>query len=353
MRSEMRDPIDAIRHLPGVRVHVEELPPAGHDAPNALVSVVSGIGESHYAAWTKAAITTTTLPSTLTQLERHRPGLARAPLLLSSYLTPAVTQRLLDEGIEFADGAGNMYLDGSAAYVLMLNRKPRHAPAMRGFTQADLKVIYALLAHPALRKSTVRALNSVTGVSLGKISGTVNKLVAADYLRRSPSGALLLREPMRLLERWDVGYLEQLRPKLSPSRWRLGKPMRLGEVANAARQLDGVLVGGEFAADALIGQLQPATLTLHVTPTTAKATAHRLRLRPADSAEDVVIINRFAPPLDTWDGPVQRELGPGARLAHAILVRAELLSMGDGRLREIAERLLDNVIAARIRDEVA
>lgn len=341
MNAERQASLDVLKALPGLEVTSEY---SGRE--RTLITVGSHAGRCTYAAYARRGVTTTTLPAVLAELERDRPSVNQPPLLLSPYLTPAVTQALLAERIEFADGAGNVFLDSPAAYVLVLGNKPDRTPRPNGLTAADLKLIYALLSRPALRRATQRELGAAAGVSLGKVSATLRQLEAAGHLYRVKSGALHLYEPAQLLGRWEFGYLEQLRPELAPSGLRLGKQATLESTLTQAAKLPGVLVGGEVAADAFTRYLKPAALTLHVPPGRAKAVAVGLRLPPADRDADVTLLERFVPPAGLEDPrSLDRFQGENPRnLAHPILVRAELLAHGDGRLREVADRLLDDII---------
>jgi len=335
-----------LQSLPGVTVRSESAPRHGGLHPDALVSLKSGTGESRYVAEVRSAVTTTLLPHVLAQLERLREAFNRAPLLLAPYLTPGVTRRLVDERVEFADGVGNVFLDGEAAYVLVLDQKRQREPSRTGFSAVALQLIYALLAHQEFLKATYRELSDKAGVSLGKISTTVRQLEDAGLVTRGRSGALLIRDARELLERWEVGYLERLRPRLSPTRWQLGKGGLLADAATAVRDLDDVLIGGEVAADAFLGQLQPGTLTLHVPEGQAKQVAVHLRLRPANGATDVVLVSRFATLLDLADPtdvPNVRRMET-IHYAHPLLVRAELLALDDSRLRQVAQNLLEELI---------
>lgn len=341
MNTEFQASLSVLRALPGLEVASE-----GPEQTRASVTISSRTGSCTYTVHTRRGVTTTTLPAVLAELERDRQYTSRPPLLLSPYLTPAVTERLLTERVEFADGTGNVFLDSPAAYVLVLGNKPDRTPRPDGFTATDLKLIYALLSNPALRRVTQRDLGAATGVSLGKVSATLHQLETARHSYRAKSGALLLYEPAHLLGRWEFGYLEQLRPKLVPSNWLLSKSGARESVLAHAATRPGVLVGGEVAADELTHYLKPAAMTLHVPKGQVKAVAIQLRLLPATSDPDVTLLERFVPQsqledlyaLDRFQGESNRNL------AHPILVRAELLNHGDSRLREVAERILDNVI---------
>lgn len=348
MLSEFRAPLATLEAFPGLELTLGDLEKALDDRQrvDATVTIRSRSGSCEYTVHAKRGVTTTTLPAVLATIERVQRQIERPPLLLSDYLTPAVTEKLLAEQVEFADGAGNVFLNSPAAYVLVLNKRPARKQSAGGFTATDLELIYALLSKPQLLKETYRDLRAATGVSLGKISATLNQLEAADYLFRGKSGALLLRDPAQLLERWEYGYLEQLRPKLKPSGWRLGKNTAIKDALAEVSKVPDFLVGGEVAADEFTHHLKPATLTLHVPRGKTKATAARLRLAPSDGDADVTMLERFGPPAGYGEAQaLDQSKGDNPRnLAHPILVRAELLALDDSRLREVAGRLLDTVI---------
>ena len=256
MSYEFQASLDVLDALPGLTVTLEE--------NGALVKLASRSGTCTYITDTRRGVTTSTLPAVIERLERVRQQAKRPSLLLSPYLTPAVTAKLLAERIEFVDGVGNIFLDSPAAYVLVLGYKPGREPRATSLTATDLKLLYALLSRPALRNTTYRDLSMKTGVSLGKVSEVLVKLKAAEHIYEGKSGALFLRDSEKLLERWEFGYLEQLRPKLIPSYWRLGKPIARERVLADAMTRPGVLLGGEAAADELTHYLKPAALTFHV-----------------------------------------------------------------------------------------
>ena len=338
MSYEFQASLDVLDTLPGLTVALEE--------NGVLVKLASRSGTCTYITDTRRGVTTSTLPAVMGQLERVRQQAKEPPLLLSPYLTPAVTEKLLAERIEFVDGAGNIFLDSPAAYVLVLGRKPGREPKTTGLTATDLKLLYALLSRPALRNTTYRDLSAKTGVSLGKVSEALVKLKAAEHIYEGKSGALFLRDSEKLLERWEFGYLEQLRPKLIPSYWRLSKPLAREHVLADAMTRPGVLVGGEVAADELTHYLKPTALTLHVPKGQIKAVAVQLRLLPAKDEPEITLLERFVPPAQFEEPYALDQFQSESRwnLADPILVRAELLAHGDSRLREVAGRILDDVI---------
>ena len=104
---------------------------------------------------------------------------------------------------------------------------------------------------------------------------------------------------------------------------------------------------GPTRLSAYLDAKQSLNLALHLAPTETKRAAVELRLRPSDAgAPDVIIIDRFLPALDRAD---EAFVAPSsAPIAHPILARAELLALGSDRLREVADRLRDQLILPKL-----
>lgn len=329
------DAFKTLESLPGLSLR--------HDREANHLDVASAAGATRYHLQRKATVTTTTLPALV---ERLAFADERRPLLLAPYLTPAVTDRLTREGIDFADAAGNIRLDGPAAYVLVLGRTLEEPPIGTGLSPTDLQLVFALLARPALRRATYRDLHEGTGVSLGAISNGIRRLQEMGYVRRHAK-SVVLRHPSELLERWEYGYLEKLRPRLHPTAYRFGKDATLESVVAAAADMKGVRIGGEVAADLMTRHLRPSTLTLHVAAGHVVDVARALRLPPSRTGEGSLnLLERFAPGVDAYRG----QATPGHRLIHPILVRAELLALDDARLRSVAQRLLHDIVLPEVKD---
>jgi hypothetical protein len=355
MQADLDPMLEALRRMPSLDVSVEELEAArGPTRANALISIRSPAGTSTYVAEVKRNVTTSTLAAIANQLGRQSQHFDRPPLLLAPYLTPGVTEQLVDKGIEFADSTGNVFLAGPAAYVLVLGKQPERGlgpGAGSGLTATSLKLIYALLVAPQLWRATYRDLREATGVSLGKISSTLGHLEKSGYVFRSPNGTLSPIEPSELHARWEYGYLEQLRPTLKPSGWVLHANDRMPDLLGRVDARSNALIGGEYAASIQTGYLNPTTIALHVPPGASKETAVGLRLRPADEGATVTLLERFVPVgkgRTAQQAALDQSTGADANLAHPVLVRVELLAHDDPRLRKTADRLLEDVIRPQL-----
>ena len=209
--------------------------------------------------------------------------------------------------------------------------------------------MFGLLCHTELLGAPLRHIAEATGLSLGKVSTTLRTLSELGSVQ-TRSRRRQLHDLDRLLRRWEVGYLEVVRPRLHPSNWRLASGMTLEDMQRRALALPDLLIGGEFAADALTKSLKPGSLTLHTAPGGTKRAAVELRLRPQDSAPpEVILVERFLTGLDQADANARANTA--IPIAHPILARAELLALGGDRLREVADRLRDEVILPRLRDD--
>ncbi len=336
------DALDALSRLPGLEIVHRPTLEGGAD----VVDVSTTAGTDRYVIEIRRRITSNVVPALLSHLEQRRAERPEPPLLLSDYVSPATAAQLERHGVAYADAAGNVHLDGPAAFMHIQGLRPTRTQHPKGLTATDLTLVFAILSRPSLVRDTMRDIAATTGVSLGKVSATLKALDALDLVR-TRARTRSLHDPQRLLQRWEIGYLETVRPRLNPTTWRLPSGTSLDEVHERARTLPDALVSGEYAAAALTRHLKPSSLTLHLAPTETKRAAVELRLRPSDAgAPDVIIIDRFLPALDVAD---EAFVAPSSTpIAHPILARAELLALGSDRLREVADRLRDQLILPRL-----
>lgn len=350
MRTLIDDCLETLANLPGLTVDCEMSPARpGEAQPDAIVTIHTAAGTDRYAAETKTQVTSQSVSSVLSHLTHLGTADGTRAMLLTTYATPAVADALAARGIAYADTVGNAHLNGPAAYALIRGHRAKRTSARSGLTATDLDLVFALLSRPNLLEAPLRRIAEATGISLGKVSTTLQTLEDLRFVQTRKKRRHL-RDPERLLRRWEVGYLEVVRPRLQPSPWRLPPGATLDDVRHRALELSDVLIGGEFAADAFTNSLKAGTLTVHTASGTTKRVAVDLRLRPQGSAEpEIFLVERFLPGLDRA-GVTPRTDGTEA-LAHPILARAELLALGGDRLREIADRLRDEVILPRLRDD--
>ena len=335
----------------GLDVEFHERTPAEYRAPHdGLLIIRTAAGSDRYAVEVKRSVTTNNLPAVLSQLHRMGETHHEPPLLMSAYVPPAVATQLESHGVAYADAVGNAHLNGPAAYVHILGKRPQPAASITGLTATDLTIVFAILCRPRLLQEPLRTIATETGISLGKVSSTLRSLDALEFIH-TEGRHRMLRQPERLLNRWELGYLETVRPRLHPTTWGIPPETSLEATHQQALRMQDVLIGGEYAADALTRFLKPGSLTLHLPSAATKRAAVELRLRPSQAeAPSVMLVDRFLQGLDQAEPPSTS--GTHTPKAHPILARAELLAIGSDRLREVADRIRDDHILPRLRDAV-
>ena len=337
--------IAALGVLPGLRVvessHLgrADAGKVGGARPDGVLELETASGRQRYVVESKGRLSPSTLSAALESLQRLAKLTDGRPLLVTHHASERLIDLLLEEDVEFVDAAGNMYLNSPACYALVRGRSLDKAMPADAFTPTGLRVVYALLAFPRLREGTYRDICDAVEVGLGSVSRTVNGLLEQGYLVRGGAGTLHLVRYEDLLSRWELGYIETLRPRLRPSAWRLTSLDRGGVLERLGSRED-VLLGGEAAATALTGYLKPQTLTLHVPEPLQRELRMELRLLPAQEEADLYLLSPFTP----GDAYAPPHLETALPLAHPLLVRAELLALGGDRLRETATKLLQDVI---------
>jgi hypothetical protein len=332
------DIVATLHSLPGLQVTVGEKSARTGVSSDFTLTISSPSGVSAYHALPRNAPTASTA-ATIAAHFRNR-GKQMRPLLLAPYVSPAASKVLVDAGIEYVDAAGNMWLRGAAIYAVVEGKKRREQRTSK-LTESDLRVTYSLLTEPTLIEEPVRKVAQCVGVSKSAVGNTFQRLEQLGYLLRGRDG-YRFREYLRLLERWELGYAEQLKARLNPMGWRTLGETNLHDLALAASEMPGVTIGGEIGADLVLPRtFTPTTLSLHLVDVQPREVASRLGLARSGRGEAQVTTqsdlanHRSATMVD------------GIRLADPVLIRAELLQIGDPRLDEVAERLLNDKILPR------
>ena len=144
---------------------------------------------------------------------------------------------------QFADAAGNVYLEGPGLLVFVTGRRPQAdqvAPhAGKAHTMTGLKVTFALLCDPVLANAPNRAIAATADVALGAVT-----VVLADLQQTGHLLVLAKRRRLnatkRLLDEWALAYGRRLRAKTLQAiyvvkdfdtwpQWQLDAPALWGE----------------------------------------------------------------------------------------------------------------------------
>ena len=260
-------------------------------------------------------------------------------MLVTDYLTPPVAERLRAHEQQFADAAGNAYLEGPGLLVYVTGRKPQDRRATlkagQAFTTNGLKILFALLCKPALAEATHRVIAAAAGVALGAVPGVLADLQAAGHLLVAGKRRRL-NATKRLLDEWAVAYARKLRPKTLYATYNTPHFDMWGKWQFDPQE---ARWGGEPAANLLVRHQKPGVLTIYAEKLPPKlmieqrmVLAGLLRLPPY-----VEIRRPF------WGKTLHAEERPD--MVPPALVYADLLATGDGRCIETAQMVYDGYLA--------
>ena len=289
----------------------------------------------------KLGVTTAALPRIINKLN----ALNEPCVLVTDYLGPGAATLLKNKGVFYLDTAGNAYLDLDKMLILVAGQKtaglPRRGP-VAAFGDAGVRLIFALLAAPALLDHPYRQIAAAAGVAQGTITHVLQDLEALGFFQQV-GRKRILRDRLGLAARWAEAYAERLRPKLLRGRF---DPPDAQWWKRADLKPFGGAWGGEPAGNLLTDYLRPETLTLYIPqrPDAPGAYArfiaeNGLRKNPDGKLE---ILETF------WDPEI---IGPTEEgTVHPLLAYADLMATQDARCIETGKIIHDERLAPAFRD---
>jgi hypothetical protein len=298
---------------------------------------------------------------------KHRPTISKASILLhklterrsitcpvmlfADYIHEQLGEYFRENQIEFVDLAGNIYINRPSLYVFIVGRKmlQTQEKTTRAFQATGLKVIFLFLKKPESLSWNYREIERATGTSLGGIAWVIRDLREMGFVRLKGSsirhGQRELIKRQDLLDRWDLGYAERLRPNLFYNKCHIAGNRSLDDLLKDIRssnESDHILIGGELGAALLVNDLRPQSATLHLLENPLRLLT-LLKLIP-DPDGNIDILDSFG----TLNHFEKKRMN-GFTLADPLLIRAELLLRGSERLRAIADKIYNDFIRDRLR----
>jgi hypothetical protein len=283
----------------------------------------------------KLRVTAATLGAIRAQLQ----GWPKAPILITDHVTPPMADRLREAKVQFADAAGNTYIEGENFLVNIRGRpnpahRRTHRETGRAFEPAGLRTLFVLLTEPEYVNRTYRQIAHAANVAHGTVGWTMADLAARGFLVEfnvEQTQRRRLANVEKLLPHWAEAYARALRPKYVLARYRVDDFDRW--VADPQLQ-PGMLAGGEVAAAKMTGYLKPATATFWTDKVNTRfVMENRLILDPLGNVE---LMKKF------WT-----HLNAETIVAPDLLTYADLLQIGDARTIETA-----NIVRNAIHDRL-
>lgn len=314
-----------------------------NNSVDGLLTFRSPVKSADYAYTIQPDVTGNTAKLVISHFKLLKEKLKCKLVLITRYLSDSTIEQLLNENIEFIDSLGNIYLDSPAAYIFIRgkHRSKIKSLSQKQITPTSLKVIYNLLKNPGILTFPFEELADTTGTTLGTITNTLENLYKLGYIMRQPGGGYRIANYIRLFERWEIGYVETLRPKLLIETFTSTEKHKFSELADNILNLassDNFLIGGELGAALATSYLLPQRATLHVSDN-HHLIADKLKLKP-DPKGTITFLAQFGKQNDG-------NYSQGVYIADPLLIHAELMTESDDRLEETAGLIFAKYIEDR------
>lgn len=282
--------------------------------------------------------------------------------VLAPTITPRVADQLRQHGVMFADKRGNCFVSWPGVLIDIRGRTDK-APSISIkvgefpspsrvwkrtaslFTPRRAQVSALVLAYPGLLELPIREIAVEAEVSVGTANQTIDLLVEAGYLRKTRAG-YRIDSVDTLLDAWAHAYPTGLGASREVFRG-------TGDLAGLADLKPSAWVSGERAVPHMVRGGH--TAHLYVEDEMANRDIIRAARLRRDDAGEVIIRSAFWNEADhlqlgakqKW--PPNRSKDPLAMWPPAPLpvIYADLLSVGDPRLSEVAQQ-----VRSRIKEQI-
>lgn len=283
---------------------------------------------------------------------RQRLDSSQRLLLISKDLSDYVIDTLLEKNIEFLDANGTIYLNNSSFYILIRNLDqqasnyyleiPTYNKEPINLTVDDLKVMFVILKEAETLKDKWQ-LSEFSGIYYSIVNDTLSKLIKLEYITSEYNINPQDIDFKKLFQRWEIGYIERLRPSLFINSFRVLQDSCIFEnstrLANYLRSQN-LLIGGELGVQWLTKYFNAQKLVVHLPEfINDRQTMIDLRLVP-DIRGDVTFLKQFGT-QNQWNNDDKYPI------ADPLLIHAELMIDPDSRLKEMANIIYEQKIAPR------
>ncbi|MCW9682619.1 type IV toxin-antitoxin system AbiEi family antitoxin [Dolichospermum planctonicum UHCC 0167] len=339
--------IQKLEELPQIETTTTIEPFLENTLADGLLTIYTPHNKIHqYIVEIKVPITLDTVDANINYIHHLQEKLShdKRTLLITNALSDAVMDSLLENNIEFIDTTGNIYLNNSSLYILVRSSLTQRKKSK--ITTSTLKVAYALLQDPSiLQYPTLEVISNVAGVDYQTVKRSLETLYQLNYLQRQRNGIYRIENYTKLLERWEMGYIENLRPQLLIGTFSHRENINIdfnyiSEQILEIAQNQEIIIGGELGAAILTGYLKPINMTIHIPEEyNYRTITTMLRLKP-DPKGNIIILKQFG-------NKNQTKYYLPEPVADPLLIHAELCLYPDERLKETAKRLYEKYIITR------
>lgn len=268
------------------------------------------------------------LPALLIQFRKVIPGYNNPPILLAQYIPGPVKEELKKHQVNYLEAAGNCHISTEKYFIFTNNLKTapvRKTTVGRLWNRTGLKYVYAWLTHPDFWELPLRQQADIAGVALGNVTQFKEELqrFIQKTARTNTKGA-----KAAVLEEWGLNFNKHMRHTLLTGKFRL-----LNNTDKTELELpENTWWGGETAGAFLTQYLRTESIMVYTRNKTQLM--QKWKLLP-DENGNVELYEPFWP---------EEQDNKNTKTVHPMLVWAELQFDMDQRLRETAERIMENNI---------
>jgi len=338
--------LDAIKRV-DAKERATGLPPGA----DATLVLSTNAGQLVYVVEIKRTVTAAELPHLLQQLARYSQRRKTKSILLTNYISSNLAERLIEAGVNFADAAGNAYLNWPGKLHIQIQGKKSaqmdDAKSERLAQPSGLRILFVLLTQPPHQWGTYRGIATAAGVALGSIARVMRELKDKGYVIEERRDEWRLTQKRKLLDLWVEGYGARLRPSLligryQPSEARVERTLQTLQSELASKKISWTLTGG-FAADVLTHHYRGEQLVFYAYEWPLEI-PRRLKWLPAERGP-VTVLREFSPLV-----AFHLKSQAAQPIAHPLLVYAELIFQGRERELETAKILYDKHLSGLVAD---
>ncbi|MDB9491268.1 type IV toxin-antitoxin system AbiEi family antitoxin [Dolichospermum circinale CS-534/05] len=293
--------IQKLEELPQIETTTTIEPFLENTLADGLLTIYTPHNQVKYLVEIKAPITLDTVDTNINYIHHLKEKLSndQRTLLITDTLCDEVLDLLLENNIEFIDTTGNIYLNNSSFYILIRSSSTQSKKLLSAskITTSTLKVAYALLQDPSiLQYPTLEVISNVAGVDYQTVKRSLETLYQLNYLQRQRNGTYRIENYTKLLERWEMGYIENLRPELLRGTFSTRENIDFNDISKQIREIaqnQEIIIGGELGAALLTGYLKPINMTIHIPEEyNYRTITTMLRLKP-DPKGNIIILKQF------------------------------------------------------------
>ena len=251
-------------------------------------------------------------------------------LLIAQTIPTVLVDKFAKNGINTLDLAGNCRITTKEFIINIEGKKITeksfiaYSNTSRLFHEVGLKIIFKLLENPDIVNRSYRQIRNFTNVSLGSVAIIINELIESGYILETKNGKSL-KNKKELMKRWIFGYVEILKPKFYVGQMTF-RDSKIKKEWYKITLPENSNWGGEPAANLHDGYLYPEQFIIYGGSIGQLVKAG---LRPDENGE-ILVYDKFYKSNDS-------EI-----LTPILLIYADLISSGNSRNIDAAQKILDN-----------